>query len=93
MSVTRYLARKIFHEGEVHPLSVLELHPAPDYFRIYPFEREIHSTSFYEGSIYVLAPEARHIEGLNPALISRQNLWYKKSGSGNPEPPYLFFVK
>lgn len=93
MAVRRYLARKIFHLGKMYTLSVLEINSAPEYFKIYPFDREIHSTAFFDGTIFVLAPEAAGIDGLTPEIISGRNLWYKNSGSGSPEPPYFYFVK
>lgn len=55
MNGDRYLAHRIVHRGREYKLSVLEIICESGRYdvRVTPFDREIHSTSFHNGTIAV----------------------------------------
>ena len=60
----RYLAHRIIYRGKEYPLSIVFIRRhadgSPD-VRIEKFTHEIHSTSFYNGTIIVEEPDANLI--------------------------------
>lgn len=55
--MTRYLARRIEHAGKIYTLSIVEALIGSDglwYIKIEPFEHEIHSTSYHNGTLRIV---------------------------------------
>lgn len=59
MSVQRVFAHEIVYGGRVYKNHVIELDCESGRVRVYPFEREIHSTTYYNGRIEVEVHESR----------------------------------
>ncbi len=55
----RYLARRVEHAGQVFQLSIVEIFQDKTglwHVKISPFEREIHSTPYYNGTLRITDP-------------------------------------
>ena len=92
----RYLAHKVYHLGREYVLAVVEISHVLPRVRITPFEGETHSTSFHNGSIYILDASAGNVPGISgevsPELITRLDLWYKNGHDKDSSQPFLLFV-
>lgn len=55
----RIAAHKIVFNGEIHPMSVIELADDGTTVRIFPFTGEIHSTVFIPGTVSINLSHSR----------------------------------
>ena len=79
----RYLARHVIHRGCRVNLSILEIVCESGIYdvKITPFEREVHSTSYHDGTIAVCSRNCTPEEALLP----------ENQFLSGPRPPVLIF--